>query len=83
MRRVGQTRRRDSVEKPIVDALRALGAHVTPISGKGAPDLLCRFRGHLWAFEVKSGKGKRTEAQEQSQWPVIRTVDEAIELVTR
>lgn len=80
MRRVGQARRRDIAEKGIREALEAVGAHVTPLSGKGAPDLLVRFRG-LWAFEVKSGKGKRTEAQEDSQWPIIRTAQEALEAI--
>lgn len=78
MRRVGQTRRRDTSERAIVDALRAVGADVTQISGKGAPDLLVRFRGKLEAFEVKSGKGTRTEAQEDSQWPIVRSVEDAL-----
>ncbi len=76
--RVGQTRKRDAAEKAIVAALRAVGAHVTPISGKGAPDLLIRFRGRLWAFEVKSPTGTLTEAQALSEWPIIRTVGEAL-----
>jgi hypothetical protein len=78
VRRVGQARRRDVVEGPIVKALRQIGADVTPISGKGAPDLLVRFRGHLWALEVKSKGGQRTEAQEATQWPIVRSVDEAL-----
>jgi len=81
MRRVGQVRRRDAAEKPIVEALRARGVDVTQISGEGAPDLLVRFRGRLYAFEVKSGKGKRTEAQEATQWPIVRTVDDALRMV--
>lgn len=79
--RVGQARKRDANEPAIVDALRAVGAHVTAISGKGAPDLLVRFRGQLWGFEVKSGKGTRTEAQENTQWPIVRTPDEALRSV--
>lgn len=78
MRRVGQTRRRDIAEKPIVEALQAVGAHVTRISGKGAPDLLVRFRGRLYAFEVKALKGKRTDAQRETQWPIVRCVDDAL-----
>lgn len=81
MRRVGQARKRDANEKPIVDALRAIGAHVTRISGEGAPDLLVRFQGRLSAFEVKSRKGTRTDAQEDSNWPIVRTVGEALEAV--
>lgn len=81
MRRVGQVRRRDANEKPIMEACRACGAHVTQVSGKGAPDLLVRFRGRLYAWEVKSGTGKRTDAQEETQWPIIRTTDEALKAI--
>jgi Holliday junction resolvase len=81
MRRVGQVRRRDLNEGAIVEALEGVGAHVTRLSGKGAPDLLIRFRGNLVAVEVKSGTGKRTDAQEASQWPIVRSVSEALALV--
>jgi hypothetical protein len=76
--RVGQARKRDSNEKPIREALEAVGAEVFPISGKGAPDILVRLRGRLFGFEVKSKKGKRTNAQERTRWPVIRSVGEAL-----
>lgn len=81
MRRVGQVRRRDSNEKGITAALRAVGADVTPISGEGAPDLLIRFRGLVYAVEVKTATGARTAAQQVSQWPVVRSVDEAFALL--
>lgn len=81
MRRVGQTRRRDLNEKAIVDALRAIGADVTRVSGPGAPDVIARYRGQLYAFEIKSQKGTQTEAQRETQWPVIRSVSEALEAV--
>jgi Holliday junction resolvase len=81
VRRVGQVRRRDANEKAIVKALEAVGAHVTKISGEGAPDLLVRFQGRLWAFEVKAAKGKQTEAQIETQWPVIRSVEDALQAV--
>lgn len=81
MRRVGQTRRRDANEKGLTKALRAIGADVTPISGKGAPDLLIRFRGQVYAVEVKTATGSRTTAQEESQWPVVRSVDEVFTLL--
>lgn len=78
MRRVGQARRRDAVEKPIRAALEALGYEVTLISGKGAPDMLVRKAGILVAgFECKSDKGKRTPAQEVSGWPIVRSVEDA------
>ena len=76
--RVGQARKRDAIEKPIVEALEAVGAHVTRISGKGAPDLLVRHRGRLFAWEVKSEKGRRTAAQQETEWPLIRSVEEAL-----
>lgn len=81
MRRQVWNLKRDAAEKPIVEALKAIGADVTQISGKGAPDLLIRFRGILVAVEVKSGKGKRTDAQEVSQWPIIRTAEDALKVI--
>lgn len=85
MRRVGQARRRDSVESPIVKALRAVGATVIPISGKGAPDLFVCFRGQMYGAEVKTGKGKLTSAQQDTGagrlWPVWRTPDEALKAI--
>lgn len=85
MRRVGQARRRDVNEAPIRAALEAAGRAVTPVSGKGAPDLLVRLPGALEGLcvglEVKSKVGMRTEAQEVSQWPIVRTVDEAFQAV--
>ncbi len=80
-RRVGQVRRRDANEKPIRAALAAVGATTTQVSGKGAPDLLIRFRGRVYAVEVKSQKGTRTEAQEDTQWPIIRSVEDALKTI--
>lgn len=79
--RVGQARRRDVIEKPIVAGLQAVGADVTRISGKGAPDLLVAFRGTLFAFEVKSATGSRTAAQEVSRWPIVRSMNEALKAI--
>ena len=70
--------RRDESEAAIVDALRAVGAQVTLISGTGAPDVLVRFRGRLAAFEIKSPGGTRTAAQHASDWPIVRTAAEAL-----
>ena len=73
--------RRDEGEAEIVRALESCGAQVTRISGEGAPDLLIRFRGQLYAWEVKSRTGTRTAAQEETQWMVIRSVDEALRAI--
>ena len=84
MRRVGQARKRDANENAICKALERVGAQVTKISGKGAPDILVRYRGaevRPWAFEVKSQQGTQTPAQEQTNWPIIRTIDEALEAI--
>lgn len=83
MRRVGQVRRRDTSEKPIVQALRALGARVWSISGKGAPDLLVLYRGAYTPLEVKTrraegGKDMATKAQADIPWPIVRDVDQAL-----
>ena len=76
--RVGQARRRDRVEKSIVEALRKAGGHVTRISGQGAPDVLCSYRGTLYAFEIKGKSGTQTTAQVATNWPIVRSVDEAL-----
>lgn len=76
--RVGQARKRDANEKPITDALRRLGADVTPVSGRGAPDILVRWQGRVFGFEVKSEKGRQTEAQENTNWTIIRDINDAL-----
>lgn len=78
MRRVGQARRRDANEGSIVRDLRKAGVDVCQISGVGAPDLLLRFRGVHLGVEVKTTAGKRTKAQEETQWPIIRSAKDAM-----
>lgn len=51
--------RRDDNEAAIVEALTAAGASVTPISAKGAPDLLVGYRGKTRLMEVKRAAGPR------------------------
>lgn len=80
-RRGGAKKRRDAAEPAIIEALKAHGASVFQISGRGLPDLLIRYRGRCFACEVKSAGGKRTEAQEDTQFPVVRTPQDAIALV--
>jgi len=76
--RVGQSRRRDVNERGIINDLRKAGVDVCQISGVGAPDLLLRFRGVHLGVEVKTTTGRRTKAQEDSQWPIIRSAKDAM-----
>ena len=83
MRRVGQSRRRDSNEQAIVKALRQVGALVIRVSERGAPDLIVYYRRRIVLLEVKTKAGKATEAQEASSalgWPVqtVRSIDDAL-----
>lgn len=70
--------KRDLAEKPIVDALKAAGAEIWLLGGTSNPDVLVRFRGVYYVAEVKTGKGKRTENQQNIPWPVWRTADDAL-----
>lgn len=85
MRRVGQTRKRDKAEGPIVEALRAVGAQVFRVSAPGAPDLFVLYRGAWSAGEVKTGKGRTTAAQQQTgageRWPIWRTPEDALKAI--
>jgi Holliday junction resolvase len=76
--RTGQARKRDANEAAIVKALRQIGAEVFPLSGRGIPDVLVRYRGSVYAFEIKSATGKQTDAQLDTQWPVIRSIEDAL-----
>ncbi len=49
-------RRRDSNEKPIIEALKAAGAFVQPLDGTGVPDLLVGYKGQTFLIEVKDPK---------------------------
>jgi hypothetical protein len=68
--------RRDANEPAIVQALEAVGAEVWKLSGTGLPDLLVRFRGVLYAPEIKTRHGKLRASQ--GAFPVWRTVDDAL-----
>lgn len=76
---------RDANERPIIQALRARGFHVTQVNGKGVPDLLVSRHGAMWLVEVKQPKGRYKPAQQafREAWqgpPLItlRSVDEAL-----
>jgi hypothetical protein len=78
--------RRDANEKEIVAALEKIGCTVyqldTPV------DILVGYRAKNYLIEIKTKKGKTTEAQREffASWKgqvrIVRTVDEAIKLVT-
>lgn len=71
--------KRDLAERPIAEALRAVGAEVFFIGGCGNPDLLVRFRGRLHAGEVKTGHGKETA--NQGHFPIWRTPEDALRAI--
>jgi hypothetical protein len=85
MRRVGQARRRDANEQPIVDALCQLGAVVFRLSAPGCPDLLVGWKGKWQPMEVKTADGKLTPLQWGSwgdcAYPIVRTVDDALKAI--
>jgi hypothetical protein len=77
----------DLNQKEIIHALEKIGCTVEVI---GRPvDLLCGYRKKNFLIEVKTKTGKPTPAQElffetwKGQFRTVRTVDEALDLVTR
>lgn len=54
---------RDRNEKPIIDRLKASGFSVTPLQGRGVPDLLVSKWRHCWLIEIKQPKATYTPAQ--------------------
>ena len=80
--------KRDENEGEIVDALRGIpGTKVILRSVKGEPDLDVGYCERNYKLEVKSVKGKLTEAEQDffDTWPgqcaVVRTVDEALRVI--
>lgn len=72
--------RRDTAESAIVEALRAAGCQVWLLSGTGNPDLLVKRGGRFMVFEVKTGpKAKLTANQDAANWPILRSVDDALQ----
>lgn len=70
--------RRDASEPAIVAALRAIGCQVWLLSGTGNPDLLVKRAGRFYVFEVKSGNARLTPNQDERNWPILRSVDDAV-----
>ena len=88
MRRVGQARKRDANEPPIVAALQRIGVKVKRISEPGFADLVAWHptKKILKLLEVKGDKGKLTAAQVEHHdgWPVVivRSEADAVALFT-
>jgi len=55
--------KRDENEKLIVEALERAGAFVNRVSSKGFPDLLVIYQRAIYLLEVKTDKGRLTDAQ--------------------
>ena len=89
------SKRVDLNHRSIVQGLRDIGASVQSLAalGKGAPDVLCGFRGRNVLFEIKNpaqppSKRKLTVAEEvwhenwKGQVYVIHDFSEALEILT-
>ncbi len=84
MRKGAGGKRRDSNERPIIDALEAVGATVQQLSAPDVPDLLVAYRGANYLLEVKTPKGKLEPGQ--ATWirgwmadvHVVRSPEEAL-----
>ena len=81
--RGGARKRRDAIEPAIIETLRAHGVQTWQVGGRGLPDLLCWHRGRPTVLEVKSGNARLSavQARADAPWPVVRTVEEAVEAV--
>lgn len=92
-----RARKVDDNQREIVAALRAIGCfvHSTAAAGDGFPDLAVAYRGRWYLVEVKDGSkppSARKLTKAQAEWqsrvngraptPVVKSVDEAIALVT-
>lgn len=79
--------KRDTLERQIVDALRIRGVFVVRLSDPGLPDLICWKEGWvcLIALEVKSPRGRLTQAQQRYTGPrqIVRSVEEALAVFFR
>lgn len=66
---------RDAAEPAIINALRAIGATVWPISGKDVPDLLVGYRGVTYLLEVKSRIEEAGKDRKKSYLRTTKTSD--------
>ena len=81
--------KRDTNERPIIEALEAIGCTVFQLNHKDIPDLLVGKHGRNILIEVKDKHGKLSEGQRewhlhwQGQCAVARSVEEALAIVMR
>lgn len=83
--------RTDANQCRIVQALRKVGAAVTPLHsvGKGVADLLASFRGHWYAIEIKTDSGTLTpeqvkwHAEQRAPVHIVRNEEEAVAVLTQ
>lgn len=59
--RMRRAAKRDTNERKIIDALKAMGASVMQIDGENEPDLLVGYRGRNYLMEVKYAKAPRVK----------------------
>jgi len=81
--------KRDKNESRIIEALRAAGASVTPLSAPGVPDLLVGFRGQTYLLEVKDGRNGLTDEQDDwhTNWRgspvwIVRNLEESLRAIS-
>jgi Holliday junction resolvase len=82
---VRRAAKRDTSEKPIVDALRLCGWTVSHISEPDLPDLVAGKNQRTYLIEVKTGKKKLRPGQAKwaAEWRgadvvILRSVDDAL-----
>lgn len=80
-RKGGAGKRRDATEPAIIQALKVVGCQVWQVSGRAVPDLLVYREGRYFPMEVKSVRGTRTEAQRDVPWPIVRSIDDAFDVI--
>jgi len=71
--------KRDTAEKPILEALDGVGAEYWQIGGQGNPDVLVRFRGRFYAGEVKTNRAKET--RNQGAFEIWRTPQDVLKAI--
>lgn len=79
-----QRARRDANESEIIRALERIGCVVYRVSAAGLPDTLTYRHGVWLPIEIKTARGRLTDAQTrtiaQTPFPVVSSVAEALAL---